>query len=295
MQSNISLCRLACKYLPYKEIPRPSCFKRGGEKVQYNLSKLPRRPRSPVRRVLPGKFNLKVAYEEWERKQRMSEARKLLEDSKQRVSQSIRRLSEGHPDETLLISSVILQTVCEEITLTLMDTKIDTDIHTFVNIAVIWALSEFEIFHRDILSDEQLQLPEEFIFYDQKQMLNIAENNGMRKTLLGVYRPPFSRNAYTALHRRLPWSYVSPSHERGHTKFYPNVRERVEEKFPTTILDNAIMRTATYIPDMRCFHCRDIFDISQVAYRRKTKHYSLPTISRIRMMEDLFVQLVSFM
>ncbi|KOC67482.1 hypothetical protein WH47_11661 [Habropoda laboriosa] len=246
-------------------------------------------------RVLPGKFDAKTAYEEWERKERTAEARKQLEESKQRVSRSIRRLSEETADENVLISSVVLEAVCEEVTLTLMDAKIDTSIHTFVNIAVIWALSELESFNRDMLSDEQLRLPEEFMLYDRKNMFEMTGINRLRKMLLGVYRPPFSRNMYTTLHRRLPWPYVSPSHERGHTKFYPNVRERVEEKSPNTILDNAIMRTATYIPDMRCFHRGDVLDISQVAYRRKTKYYSLPTISRIRLMEDMFVQLVSFM
>ena len=103
--------------------------------------------------------------------------------------------------------------------------------------------------------------------------------------LMGVYRPPFSRNIHTTLHRRLPWAYVSPSHERGHMKFYPNVRDRIDE-----IVSKTIAPDLTYNSSVRCFHLRDISDKSYLAYRRTTKDSSISE----KLAENLFLQLVSF-
>lgn len=111
----------------------------------------------------------------------------------------------------------------------------------------------------------------------------------MRKTLLGVYRPPFSTNIHLTLHRRLPWSYVSPSHERGHMKFYPNVRERIDE-----IVAETSAPDATHIPDVKCFHLRDVSDKSYLAYRRATKRIS-QEFSAQKLGENAFLRLASFM
>lgn len=98
------------------------------------------------------------------------ESTKIFEKSKKRTSRPLQQLSENQLQGT--ISSVVLRAIYEQVTLTLMDVKIDTDIHTFVNVAVIWALSELELFNRDMLSDEQLRrsglttgrLPEDFMY-----------------------------------------------------------------------------------------------------------------------------------
>lgn len=111
----------------------------------------------------------------------------------------------------------------------------------------------------------------------------------MRKTLLGVYRPPFSANIHVTLHHRLPWPYVSPSHERGHMKFYPNARERIDE-----IVAETSAPDATNIPDAKCFHLRDVSDKSYLAYRRTTRRIS-QAFSSQKLGESAFLHLASFM
>ncbi|XP_076623113.1 uncharacterized protein LOC143342777 [Colletes latitarsis] len=154
-------------HIPYNRTLRPRYFASAGKDVEYGPNSLPRRPRSPIRKILPGKFDLKSAYEEWSRERRIMENRQCLRESKERVSLSLRRLPVDQTDRCAVISSVVLQAVCEEVTLTLMDTKIDTDIHTFVNIAVIWALSELELFTHDTLI-EHFTLPKDFEAPDRK-------------------------------------------------------------------------------------------------------------------------------
>lgn len=114
----------------------------------------------------------------------------------------------------------------------------------------------------------------------------------MRKVLLGVYRPPFNRNIDTTLHRRLPWPYVSPSHERGHTKFYPNVRERIVEQISKTPQTD---QTSIYIPHARCPHVRNVTDESDVAYRRKSKYRTAEWFAPRIMTGNLLLQLASFL
>ena len=99
------------------------------------------------RKILPGRFNLKAAIKEWTRRRNG--------ESKECSSQLARQPAENQLSGK--ISSVVLRVVQEHATLTLMDAEIDTDVHTFVNIAVIWALSELDFFDRDALSDEQLR------------------------------------------------------------------------------------------------------------------------------------------
>lgn len=63
--------------------------------------------------------------------------------------------------------SVALQAVYNQILLTLMDAKIRTDVHTFINVALIWAMSELELFDHEQYSKIGLTivgLPEDFMF-----------------------------------------------------------------------------------------------------------------------------------
>ncbi|XP_076386047.1 uncharacterized protein LOC143264132 isoform X2 [Megachile rotundata] len=277
-------------YLPYYKIQRPRHFQSTSGGEESKPIRLPRRPRSPIRQILPGKFDLKTAYQQWDRKRRVTERRKYLEESKERISQSIRRLSDQGIDEHTLISSVVLQAVCEQVTLAMSDVKIDINIQTFVNIAVIWALSDMEIFDYDLYFDKNVQ-PENSRFFNWKQqdIIDVMGSGGMRKILLGVYRVPFSCNIITSLHRRLPWPYVSPSHERGHTKFYPHVRERIDEKIARDTEEDH-----THVPDLNCFHLKEVLDKSYVAYRRKSKSFVVRIFSK-KEKRDLFMQLLSLM
>lgn len=77
-------------------------------------------------------------------------------------------------DERTLISSMVLQMVCEQVTLTLMDVEIDVDVQTFVNIAVVWALSELDIFDYGTLLDDRYTQPENAKFFNWKRKLFIG-------------------------------------------------------------------------------------------------------------------------
>ncbi|CAD1473524.1 unnamed protein product [Heterotrigona itama] len=239
------------------------------------------------RKILPGRFNLKAAFKE--------RTRRRNGESKECSSQLARQPTENQLSGE--ISSLVVRAVEEQATLTLMDVGIDTDVHTFVNIAVIWALSELDFFNRDTLSDEQLQrrgltssgLPEDLTSCDYTRTFPfpfpLRSGRERRKVLMGVYRSPFSHNVHKTLHRRLPWAYVSPSHERGHMKFYPNVRERIDE-----IVSKTIASDPTYNSDVKCFHLSDISDKCYLAYRRTTRHFSVSE----KLAENLFLQLISF-
>ncbi|XP_034191335.2 uncharacterized protein LOC117609291 [Osmia lignaria lignaria] len=280
-------------YLPYYKIQRPRYFESTNTESGNIIIRLPRRPRSPVRQILPDKFELKNAYMEWDRKRRVSERRKYLEESKERISYSIGRLSMAPIDERTLISSMVLQMVCEQVTLTLMDVEIDVDVQTFVNIAAVWALSELDIFDYGGLLDERYTQPENARFFNWKQqdIIDVMGTGGMRKILMGAYRPPFNRNLFTNFHRRLPWPSVSPSHARGYPKFYPNVRERIDEK---TKGSEEAPSKLTHVPNLTCFHLREVLDKSYVAYRRKSKSFFLRFFSTEEK-SDLFIQLLSLM
>lgn len=96
---------------------------------------------------------------------------------------------------------------------------------------------------------------------------------------LSAFRVPFSRSNWETLHRQLSWSYVCPSHEKGHTKFYPNIHERINEMLPPR--EDAV-NVSPYVSDLTCYHFGHVTDKSHVAYRRKSKFVSkIPTTAQI--------------
>lgn len=253
----------------------------------------------------------------------------ILDQSKKRVSDVLKELAEKKKLQDAVTVSVALQAVYDQILLMLMDAKIRTDVHTFINVALIWALSELELSDRDFeqYSDIALTifgLPEDFMFcsftrtnsitspfllfqfsigigsrkYQSrrvltdsgKNILDIVKDGGMRKVLLTVYRVPFSPNIHTTLHPRLPWTYIGPSHQQGHAKFYPNTIERIGEilEYKDTAFDS------TYISDVICFHFMDVSEESYIAYRRKIYLFELAGIVDHKLTENLFLQLVHF-
>lgn len=129
-------------------------------------------------------------------------------------------------------------------------------------------------------------------FCVEQDIIDVMGTGGMRKILMGAYRPPFSRNLFTNFHRRLPWPSVSPSHARGHPKFYPNVRERIDEKISKG--SEQVPSKLTHVPNLTCFHLREVLDKSYVAYRRKSKSFFLRFFST-KEKSDLLMQLLSLM
>lgn len=110
------------------------------------------------REILPGKFDLEAAYKEWKKQRQATETRKYLRESKDRISQSMKQLPTDQMDGDGLISTVVLQMILEQVTLTLIGTKIGGNIHTFVNIAMAWALYEQDIFNSNMLTTEESRL-----------------------------------------------------------------------------------------------------------------------------------------
>lgn len=78
----------------------------------------------------------------------------------------------------------------------------------------------------------------------------------LRRALFEVHRSKFDPHVSMYLHRRLPWSLVSPAHQTSIVKFYPNVRERIGEKLP----DSLQHVKSIYVPDVTCFHFKEMLD-----------------------------------
>lgn len=123
---------------------------------------------------MPGKFDLSAAYEDWDNRRRITETRERLRESKERISQSIERLPFDWSDGDLLISYVVLQAVCEEVTLTLMNVRIDADVHALVNVAAVWALREMGIFGHELLADEEFALLSDFGLANWRRMFPLT-------------------------------------------------------------------------------------------------------------------------
>ncbi|KAG9435667.1 hypothetical protein HZU67_02090 [Apis mellifera carnica] len=283
-------------YKEHRKIPRPRHFQRRNKDIYYFVMSLPKKSSSPIRKN-PKQFDLEGAYEEWRQKQSEKKEKVILDQSKKRVSDVLKELAEKKKLQDAVTVSVALQAVYDQILLMLMDAKIRTDVHTFINVALIWALSELELSDRDFeqYSDIALTifgLPEDFMFcsFTRKNILDIVKDGGMRKVLLTVYRVPFSPNIHTTLHPRLPWTYIGPSHQQGHAKFYPNTIERIGEilEYKGTAFDS------TYISDVICFHFMDVSEESYIAYRRKIYLFELAGIVDHKLTENLFLQLVHF-
>lgn len=248
----------------------------------------------------------------------------ILDKSKKRMLATLQELVEKNELHEAATVSVALQAVYNQILLTLMDAKIRTDVYTFINVALIWAMSELELFDHEQYSKIGLTivgLPEDFMFCSftrtfllpsrallslpfqfagqrvkdfndsaGKNILDIVQDGGIRKVLLTVYRVPFSPSIHTTLHPRLPWAYIGPSHQQGHAKFYPNTIERIGEilGYEETAFDS------TYISDVVCFHFMDVTEESYIAYRRKIYQFELSGIVDHKLTENLFLQLVHF-
>lgn len=105
-----------------------------------------------------------------------------------------------------------------------------------------------------------------------------------------MHRPKFDPRVLTQLHRCLPWALVSPAHERGVVRFYPNARQRIDERLP----DPSEHVKLAYVPDLTCFHLREVPDKAYVAYKRKSKSLPIPRKIDSEQDDELFVQLVSF-
>ncbi|XP_033331881.2 uncharacterized protein LOC117223622 isoform X1 [Megalopta genalis] len=237
--------------------------------------------KAPRRTLLPGKFDLPGAFEERDRIHRISETREQLREAKMRIARSLQRLPFDPTNVDQVVVTLVLETVCEEVTLLLMDVRIDTDVRTFANAALFWALRDVDIAGIEVLLEEEFLLMNRYRFanielVDGLEVGHILKSNGTRKMLLGAIHAPFSRSNWATLHRRLPWPYVCPSHEKGHPKYYPNVRERIDET-SSKGEDRVAAARSSCASDLTCYHFEDVSNNADVAYKRKSKFAAAAT------------------
>lgn len=122
----------------------------------------------------------------------------MLEESKKRVSNTLKELAERKELQEDSIVSVALQAVYDQILLTLTEAKIVTDFHTFINVALIWALSELELFDHDF---EQYfktgltitGLPEDFMLCSFTRTLSLFTFHQIIQRFLPLFSQQFSR------------------------------------------------------------------------------------------------------
>ncbi|RLU26878.1 hypothetical protein DMN91_000676 [Ooceraea biroi] len=138
-------------------MPRPRISCAVGNR--YVTTLLPKRPQSPVRHILPERFDLHARVAELLKRQNISNARRYLWEFKDRISQSVKQVSYGDIDFDLIICMLVLRALCEQVILAMAGTNTGTDVHTFVNTAIIWALTDLQILDSNTL-DEQERITE---------------------------------------------------------------------------------------------------------------------------------------
>lgn len=96
------------------------------------------------------------------------------------------------------------------------------------------------------------------------EMVDTVGTSKLRRALFEVHRPEF--DVSTQLHHRSPWTPVNPAYHRDIVKFYPNVRERINERLP-----DEYARLTTYVPDLMCYHIKEVSGEFYVACDKKSK------------------------
>lgn len=103
---------------------------------------------------MPGRFDLHARTEELLKRRGIAKARRYLWEFKARISQSVKQVWNTDVDLDLVICTLMLQALCENVILTIAGTNIEIDIHAFVNMAVSWTLVDLQILD-PIMLDEQ--------------------------------------------------------------------------------------------------------------------------------------------
>lgn len=253
-------------FVPYNRMPRPRLLRANGKNSKYIVTALSRRPRSPVRHVLSGRFDLCTRTEELLKRQSIIKARRYLRESKDRILQSVKQISDTDVDFDLIICTLVLRALCEQVILTMAEINTGMDVRIFVNMAIISVLADLQILDPVTLNEQERTV---FIklFDARPRSREVVACSKLRRDLFEVHRPKFGLHILTHLHYCLPWALVGPAHQRGIIKSYPNVRERIDEK----LSDLAQYVKSAYVPDLTCFHFREVPDKTYVAYEKKFK------------------------
>lgn len=103
---------------------------------------------------MPGRFDLRTKTEELLKRQTIIKARRYLWESKDRILQSIKQISDIDVDFDLIICMLVLQALCEQVILTTAGINTGMDVRIFINMAIISVLADLEILD-PITLDEQ--------------------------------------------------------------------------------------------------------------------------------------------
>lgn len=85
----------------------------------------------------------------------VAKAHRYLWKSKVRIVQSIKQVSDSDVDRDSIICMLVLQALCEQVTLTTAGINTGTDVRTFVNMAIIWALVDLQILDPNSLDERE--------------------------------------------------------------------------------------------------------------------------------------------
>lgn len=107
------------------------------------------------RYVLPGRFDLRTRTEELLKRQSITQARRYLRESKDRILESVKQVSDIDVDFDLIICMLLLRALCEQVILTMAGTNTGIDVRTFVNMAIISALADLQILDPVTLNEQE--------------------------------------------------------------------------------------------------------------------------------------------
>lgn len=107
------------------------------------------------RHVLPGRFDLRTRTEELLKRQSITQARRYLRESKDRILESVKQISDIDVDFDLILCMLLLRALCEQVILTMAGTNTGIDVRTFVNMAIISALADLQILDPVTLNEQE--------------------------------------------------------------------------------------------------------------------------------------------
>ncbi|XP_018371691.1 PREDICTED: uncharacterized protein LOC108766713 isoform X3 [Trachymyrmex cornetzi] len=152
-------------FLPYNCMPRPRLFCANDEGAE-TATVLPKRFPSPIRHILPGRFDLRSSTKELLKRRSITKARRYLWEFKDRILQSAKQVWNVDVDLDLVICTLVLHAMCENVIWTMAGTNTGIDAHTFINMAINWILVHLQILDPSMLSKQERIMLTEFELLD---------------------------------------------------------------------------------------------------------------------------------
>ncbi|KAL2726484.1 hypothetical protein V1478_006762 [Vespula squamosa] len=130
--------------LPYARTPRPRYFS-NDVSTENVLKSLPRRPPSPERHILPGRFDLRKEKKRFEEERKKNDVKNYVRESKNRIAQGLMEMIVNGYEVDTVISSLVLQLILEEVVFSIDFVDNDSDVHSLLTIATTVVLEELKI------------------------------------------------------------------------------------------------------------------------------------------------------